>query len=225
MPIRLNLLAEAQAAEDERRRDPVKRAIWVAVLIIVIILVWSSSLQLKALLVHSDVSRLEGQITSHTNEYRGVLANQTRIAEYKGKLLALERLSTNRLLSGKLLNALQQTSVDDVQLIRMRLDQLYLTTEGVKPRTNDDGVLIPGKLPTCTEKTLLTLEGDDSSANPGDQLNKYKSAIATNAYFKDVLIKTNGVSLKTLAPPAISPLTGKRGVTFALECRYPEKTR
>ena len=30
MPIRLNLLAEAQAAEDLRRRDPVKRALWLA---------------------------------------------------------------------------------------------------------------------------------------------------------------------------------------------------
>ena len=34
MPIRLNLLAEAQAAEEARRRDPVKRAIWLAALII-----------------------------------------------------------------------------------------------------------------------------------------------------------------------------------------------
>ena len=35
MPIRLNLLAEAQAAEEARRRDPVKRAVWMAALIIV----------------------------------------------------------------------------------------------------------------------------------------------------------------------------------------------
>ncbi len=34
MPIRLNLLAEAQAAEEMRRRDPVKRALWLAGLII-----------------------------------------------------------------------------------------------------------------------------------------------------------------------------------------------
>ena len=29
MPIRINLLAEQQAAEEARRRDPVKRALWV----------------------------------------------------------------------------------------------------------------------------------------------------------------------------------------------------
>ena len=35
MPIRINLLAEAQAAEEMRRRDPVKRALWGASIVVV----------------------------------------------------------------------------------------------------------------------------------------------------------------------------------------------
>jgi hypothetical protein len=225
MPIRLNLLAEAQAAEEERRRDPVKRSIWVAALILVVMLVWSSSLQLKAIMLNSEVSRLQGQINSHKNEYQLVLDNQTRTGEYKSKLAALERLSTNRFLNGNLLNALQQTVVDDVQLLRVRVDQNYILYEGTKSQTNDDGVLIPGKPASATEKTLLTLEGSDSCANPGDQLNKYKSALATNAYLQQVLVKTNGIGLKNLAPPQVSAFTGKSSVNFTLECRYPEKIR
>jgi hypothetical protein len=225
MPIHLNLLAEAQAAEEERRRDPVKRAAWVAALIVVLILVWSSSLQLKAILVHSDVSRLEGQIASHTNEYRGILEDQNRAVDIRSRLAALESLSTNRLLNGTLLNALQLTTVDDVQLLRLRVDQTYACVEGTKTRTNDSNVIIPGRPPTSTEKTVLTLEGADSSANPGDPLNKYKSALAANRDLKAVLVKTNGINLKNLTPPQISPLTGKRSVIFTLECRYPEKTR
>jgi hypothetical protein len=225
MPIRLNLLAEAQSAEEARRRDPVKRAAWVSALIIVVILVWSSSLQLKAILIHSEVSRLDGQINSQTNEYRQVLDNQNKAADFKNRLEALRNLSANRLLQGSLLNALQKTTVDDIQLLRLRLDQTYVYFEGTKAHTNDNNVLVPGKPPTSTEKTLLTLEGADSCANPGDQLNKYKDALAANAYFKQVLLKTNGISLKNLAPPQSSPLTGKRSVTFTLECRYPEKTR
>jgi uncharacterized protein YoxC len=227
MPIRLNLLAEAQMAEEARRRDPVKRAIWVAVLIIVLILVWSSSLQLKAILVRSDVSHLEGQVNSRTNEYQSSLDNQNKIADIQHKLQELRRLSANRLLQGTLLHALQQTTVDNVQLIRLRVEQTYVSFEGTKAHTNDDKVLIPGKLPTNTEKILLTLEGADSSANPGDQLqlNKFKDALARNPYLKQVLLKTNGISLKNLSPPQPSPLTGKRSVIFSLECRYPEKTR
>jgi hypothetical protein len=225
MPIRLNLLAEAQAAEEARRRDPVKRTAWVAALIIVLILAWSSSLQLKAILVHSEVSRLEGQISSHNDEYKVVLDNQNKTADLKNKLQALRSLSANRLLQANLLNALQKTTVDDVQLLRLRVDQSYAYFEGTKSHTNDDNVLVPGKLPTSTERILLTLEGVDTSANPGDQVNNYKSALATNAFLKEVLLKTNGISLKNLAPPQVSPLTGKRSVIFTLECRYPEKTR
>ena len=225
MPIRLNLLAEAQAAEEERRRDPVKRAAWVSVLIVVVILVWSSSLQLKAILVNSEVSRLEGQISSHTNEYQVVLGNQNKTTDISRRLEALRRLSASRMLNGTLLNALQQTTVDDVQLIRLRVEQLYTVVEGTKTSTNEDNVVIKGRAPTTTEKTLLILEGADSSANPGDQLNKYKDALATNAYLKLALVKTNGINLKNLAPPQVSPLTGKRAVVFSLECRYPEVTR
>ncbi|MEI8041555.1 MAG: hypothetical protein WCL11_09115, partial [Verrucomicrobiota bacterium] len=137
MPIRLNLLAEAQAAEEARRRDPVKRAIWLGILAVVLILVWSSSLQLKAMLLRSDVSRLEGQLAFKTNDYRAVLDDQSKTAEMKQKLDALRRLSANRLLNGTLLNALQQTTVDDIQLVRLRLDQSYVLVEGSKTRTNE----------------------------------------------------------------------------------------
>jgi len=225
MPIRLNLLAEAQAAEDARRRDPVKRAIWLAALAIVLILVWSSSLQLKAMLIRSDLNRLEGQISTHTNEYQVVLGNKNKVADINQKLAALRELSAQRLLNGTLLNALQQTTADDVQLLRLRIDQDYTRFEGTKPRTNANDVVIPGKPPTSTEKIQLTLEGADTSTNPGDGLNRYRERLAANSYFQQMLVKTNGISLKSLAPPGIFPVNGKRGVTFILECRYPDHTR
>ena len=225
MPIRLNLLAEAQAAEEARRRDPVKRGIWVGVLVVVVMLVWSSSLQLQAILANSELGRLEGQIQANTNAYKAVLDSQNKTAEIKGKLDALRLLSANRLLNGTLLNALQRTTVDDVQLLRLRVEQLYIQVEGAKMRTNDSGTIIPARPATATEKIVLALEGMDSCPNPGDQLNRYKDALGTNGYFGRMLVQTNAINLRSLAPPQISPLTGKRGVHFALECRYPEKTR
>ena len=225
MPIRLNLLAEAQAAEEARRRDPVKRAIWLAALVIVAILVWSSSLRLKAMLVSSEVSRLEGTISSQTNEYYVVLDNQNKTAEIKRKLSALRELSADRLLNGTLLNALQKTTVNDVQLLRLRVEQLYAGTEATKPRTNGIGVMIPGKPATVTENISLTLEGADMAANPGDGLNRYKDALAKNDYFKQALLNTNGITLKNLARQQTLASSGKRSDIFTLECRYPEKTR
>jgi hypothetical protein len=227
MPIRLNLLAEAQAEEVARRRDPVKRAIWIAALLVVLLLVWSSSLQLKTIFLASDVSRLQGRISSHTNEYQGVLENQNKARDIRGKLDALRRLSAARLLNGTLLNALQQPSADQVQLLRLRVEQLYTVVEGTKTRTNEDKVVIKGRPPTATENILLTLEGADTSANPAlsDQVNKYKEAVAANPYFKEMLVKPNGIILKNVSPPQVVASIGKRGVIFKLECHYPEVTR
>lgn len=223
MPIRLNLLAEDQAAEEVRRRDPVKRAIWVAGLLVTLMLVWSSSLQLKAMLAKRDLGQVEGRMNTHTNEYQLVQKNAKSIKEANLKLEALQQLAHNRFLSANLLNALQQTTVDDVQLVHLRADQTYVFTEGTKPRTNDNRVL-PGKPATWTEKIVLTLDGNDASAS-GDQYNKLKEALSGNRYFLDALDKTNQVALKGLGTPQVNPETGKQFMSFTLECRYPEKTR
>jgi hypothetical protein len=225
MPIRLNLLAEAQADADMRRRDPVKRALWLAALFIALMLAWSSFLQLRITLANSDTSRLEAQMGARTNEFQQVLDNQRKTGEINGRLRVLRQLASSRFLNGNLLNALQLTTVDDIQLTRLRVEQLYSGSEGSKTHTNDDNVVIPGKPATATERIMVSLEGVDSSSNPGDQVNRFKAVLATNAYFKSMLLRTNAIILKSLSPPQVTPVTGKPCVMFTLECRYPEKTR
>ena len=106
MPIRLNLLAEAQAAEDLRRRDPVKHAIWLAGLLVALMLVWSSGLYLKAMIARRALGRVEGQITVRTNDFQQVLDFRNKTGDIETKLAALVQLATNRFLNGTLLNAL-----------------------------------------------------------------------------------------------------------------------
>ncbi len=224
MPIRINLLAEAQALEDLRRRDPLKRAIWIGVFLVALALAWSSSVQLKAMMAKRELSQLEGQLTSRSNEFRQVLENERKLAEVKEKLAALRQLAANRYLHGSVLNALQQTTIDDVQLIRFRTDLSYVLTEEVKPKTNANNRYVPGKPATVTERILLTLDAKDSGAVPGDQVNKFKQAIADCSYFRSALGKTNEVRLTNLSPPQTGA-DGRPFVLFTLECRYPEKTR
>jgi hypothetical protein len=104
------------------------------------------------------------------------------------------------------------------------VDQAYAYTEGSKPKTNEDRV-IPGTKAKATEKILVTLEGGDTSPR-FDQYTKYQDALMANSYFKSVLVKTNGVTLKSgsLSMPQMSQ-SGRPTVSFALECRFPEKTR
>ena len=224
MPIRLNLLAEAQAAEELRRRDPVKRSLWVAGLVIALMLAWSSFLQLRVTLASSEVTKIEAQMGARTNEFRQILDNQKKTVEMDNKLNLLRQLAAHRFLNGTLLNALQQTTVDDAQLVRLRVDQALVTIEGTKTRTNADNVVVKGRPPRTTEKILLNLEGLDLSPNPGDQVNRFKDMLTANSYFKNMLTRTNPVNLKSLSPPQVAPITGKPCVSFNLECRYSDKT-
>ena len=224
MPIRLNILAEAQAAEEMRRRDPVKRAIWVGCLLVVGVLVWSSSVYVNALMAKNDLSTVQAAIASRSNEFSVVQAQQKKTDDSKGKLAALRQLSTNRFLNGNLLDALQHVTLDDVALMQIQINQAYLATEAIKDKTNTEGRITRGKPATIKESIHVTLDARDSGPVPGDQVNKYKDALTTNAYFRAELSKTNGVRLTFVGSPTIMP-DSKPFVLFTVECRYPEQTR
>ena len=150
-------------------------------------------------------------------------ANLKKISDTRDKLGALQQLSDGRFLQGNLLNALQQITVTGVQMTRLRVDQNYIVKAGSPGQTNQFGV-IPGKPPVATERIVLSLDAKDYSANPGDQVNKFKGAITTQAYFASALDKTNGVRLASLSSPQTGP-DGRMFVLFTVECRYPDQNR
>jgi hypothetical protein len=224
MPIRLNLLAEAQAAEDLRRRDPVKRALWAAALLVALVLGWGSSLQLKAILANQALGKVGAMMNAKTNEFKKVMDAQKRISDINNRLISLHSLATNRFLNGNLLNAFQQTVVEDVQLSQINVQQSYSLVEGTKDKTNGTTV-VRGRPATVTEHIVLSVEGSDSSASPGDEVSKYKDLLASNAYFSALLGRTNQWVLKSLSAPQVSPDSGRAIVLFTLEAKLPPKTR
>jgi len=223
MPIRINLLAEAQVAEDLRRRDPAKRVLFAGALLVAVALVWSSSLMLKAMLAKKDLAMVQGEIQTRTNEYDRILLNSKKTADAQNKLDELKKLSAARFLQGSLLNALQHATVPGVQLTRLRVDQTYAFTEGTKAQTNRFGT-VAGRPPIVTERVLVTLDAKDSSATPGDQVNRFSELLTQQSYFQTMLDKTNGVRLASLSPPQTGP-DGKPYVLFTVECRYPPQSR
>jgi hypothetical protein len=146
----------------------------------------------------------------------------------QGKIQALHQLTSSRFLQGNLLNALQQTNADDVQLLHLKIDQSYAVVESTKPKTNDNSRVIPGRPGSATEKIVLMLDGFDASPNPGDQVTTYKKAVSNHPYFRSLLGKTNDVNLKNLSAPELMPIAGAVGkpcVLFTLECRMQDKVR
>ena len=212
MPIRINLLAEAQAAEEIRRRDPAKRAAWAALILVAGIVMWICLLQAKIIVVNSSLSRELGTLNSLTNKYTEVVANENKLHDVSSKLTALNRFAGARFLQATPLDALMHASVDGIQLIRLRTDQSV--DEITEPK------------PVSTERDKLILDVKDGSANPGnEQINKYKQILAATTYFKDEHISTNNIQLRNLGVAQIDTETGKPYVQFTLECVYPDKVR
>lgn len=213
MPIHINLLAEERAAEEMRRRDPVKRAIFIGISLVVVALLFGAWRAGAALLVKGKLATVQTLIDAKTNAYSHADSDLKKIALIKGRLTALEKLQQARFLQGNLMNALQHSTVDGVQLTHLRLDQSYNTVQNPKTKTV-----------TITEKKLLHLDARDFSENPGDQVQVFKDTIAKNPYFQSVLGRTNAVQL-TGPPSALQTDIGKPYVTFSLECRFPDITR
>ena len=225
MPIRINLLAEAQAQEEMRRRDPVKRAIVVGVILVAVMLVLSAYLGFKGAAYKSELASSENLLESNSKAHQQVLNNQKQSADLGAKLTALQNLSTSRFLVANLLNALQQTTMDEIQLTRLRLDQ-SLTFNG--EITANLSAKRAAKPASVTERTLLLLDVRDSCSKPGDLIPKFQQFITDAPYFAAMLDKNDPqrVHLKEGSyGPVQSGPDGRQYQPFTLECRFPEKTR
>lgn len=217
MPIRINLLAEAQASEDLRRRDPVKRAIFGGALLVALSLVWYSSIWLRTKMEEQKLNQTQAMLGSHTNDYAQVQASSRKIAEMQQRIDALNQLNNTRFLYGNLLNALQQTYVTNVQLARLHVDQSYTATGGTPAKNG-----VPGRPATVTEHVTLTLEAKDSGPNPGDQVQHFKEALMAQDYLKTRIDPVTGIRLLNLSP--VQSLGDSRPfVTFTLESRFVTK--
>ena len=226
MPIRINLLAEAQALEELRRKDPVKRAILVASCVVGAVLLWATTLQVRIMAARSELNSSAAQWKGLEKPYNDAVGIKRQFIEAEEKLSALQNYTTNRFLIGNAFNALQQTlnGIGDITLVRMKLEQNYIHTEETKPRTNGTAI-ISGKPATSTEKVMLQLEAIDASAQPGSQVSRFKQTITSVPYFQENLQKTNGVLLTSLSAPMAGALSRNPYVMFTLQCFYPEKLR
>jgi hypothetical protein len=221
MPIRLNLFAEDQALETQRRRDPVKRAIVVGAVLVILMLGWAGILMLKVMAVKNEVSGVDLKIRAQTNAYSLIVNNEKKLADSKQKLRSLHILATNRFLNGNLLDALQRTIVEKVQVTRFKVTQIYNLTDEVKPKDDEDK-RVP-KPATVTEKISFTLDATDTSLN-GEAATRFQNALSAAPYFERTLAKTNGFRLKSIGAPQIDA-SGQSFSTFTLEAYLPEKTR
>jgi hypothetical protein len=209
MPIRINLLAEAQAAEEARRKDPVKRAVWIGGFVVFVVLLCAATLQFKIIVARSEVSGLQASWKAIEKQVQEVNDRRNSTRELEQKLSAVDQFTTNRMLWATALNALQNTTVDGVQLVRMRTEQTFILNEG--------------KRPSVTERIALSLEARDYGSSANDHVPQFKESLATYPYFKSNLQKTNNVQLTSLSAPQLDG--GREFRAFGMQLFFQEKER
>jgi hypothetical protein len=226
MPIRINLLAEAQAAEELRRKDPVKRAFLGGCILVGFVILWAGYLQLKVVGVKAEVEAHDQRWLNVKEDYEVLKASKDQADGLRARLNALERLSTDRFLWGPTLNALQFSTVSDIHVIKLRGQQTFQQIAAIPAKTNQSGVVSHGKPASSIERTVFTINAKDFGTEAEQNYNKFREAIEKNPYFASHLDPAGGVKLVDLVPPAPDPANpGRRFMLLILECRFPEVSR
>lgn len=225
MPIRINLLAEAQALEDLRRRDPVKRTVIVGIGLVSFMVLWSVSLWVKSIAYKTEISNAQELLKTYSTANKEVLNNIKQTKEISQKLDALQKLSHDRFRAGNLMDGLQHITVEDVQLLHVRYDDRLNFNEEIRP---DEETHRKARAAFVTDRVTVTLDAKDSSAHPGDLIPKFQQAVTDSPYFTAMLDKSDPQRVH-LKPGSVGlqqmGADGRSFQAFGLECLYPEKTR
>lgn len=130
MPIRINLLAEQLAAEEMRRRDPVKRALYAGAGLVVLMLLWIATTFAKVKTVESNLQTQSARLNEVEDASKEVRKNHAEINDIQTRIAALDRYSQERFFWGSLLDSVQHLSADELRLTEIRGSHTYRENEG-----------------------------------------------------------------------------------------------
>jgi hypothetical protein len=127
MPIRINLLAEQQAAEDAKRKDPVKRALVMGVSLIVLTLVWTLTTHMQVKARRAELANLDTAFKQLEEKAKAVRTVQADMGDLERRIISLDRYSTNRVLWASMLDAMQRATMDSIRLKSISANEHYIT--------------------------------------------------------------------------------------------------
>jgi hypothetical protein len=208
MILALNLLAGTQQPRRKKQSASTRLVLCACGISLLAMLGWSAYLETRIFLARAGVTQAQHDMERRKPAYRAALDKQAKVAEMSRTLLALQKYSASRFLNAPILNALQQTTVEDIELTRLQTEVAANDPQaGATPR--------PGRM-------VLHLEGTDSSSRAGAKIEPFRDMVSTNSYFLSALAKSQGVILKNISPSQLSSNSGRFCVFFKLDCVYPE---
>jgi type IV pilus assembly protein PilM len=207
--IQINLLADKLEAEESRRRDPFRRCVLAACLLVVLMGLWIIQLYPDSWGAQSELNQTEYDLKRVKFEAQGILAVSRKTAAIEANLQVLHQQAAQRFLWAAPLNALQFATTDGIQFLQLRLQENL--------------AILPEKTNGVRQGITLTIRAKDASDPPASD--QFMDALARDPYFQEALRKENPVTLKERLPPQIDPTNpSKSFVLFTILCAYPERS-
>ncbi len=224
MPIRINLMAEAQALEEARLHNPVKQGIWIAGFFVAVMVLWIAKVEIDVYFAQNDLSTLNAAWDSNVKNYQAATNAMVLTATANAKIAALDHLQTNRFLWGPVLNALQYTVVDQVFVTRIWGLQ---TIEREKNTAIGSGSTLKTILGSANfEKVRLSIAGKDYSRS-GEGYRNYEDALNHYDYFAKMMGGHDGFTIDGAPGPQFpdSPGSSRLFRAFTLTNQFPDIRR
>lgn len=189
MPIRINLLAEEQHEAELRRRDPVKRAVTVAAVIVACVVGYYAWLLTQKGLKSAAVDKNKQALTAIEADAAVAREALSGVTELEKRIHALNNLSTNRVLWGTFMNALQQVAMKEVPVSQFRVIQDY-RIDRPPPQ---------GKIPmpaTAIQQISVGITARDYGRPQQQLYNQFRQKMLGHEWLKEQLDEENGVTFE-----------------------------
>jgi len=170
------------------------------------VLVWSASLQMKLMSDNAKSSQLANSLGSKTNEYTQILGNERKLVDAKNKLKRCTP-GLGAFPAGGTADALQHSTMEGIQITRVRLDQNFRRDAGGQVE-NGGRRADPGKAGASVER--ITLSSRPRTATPIRERShdQFKEVIARNPFFQGRNITTNSILLREISSPQVDTESG-----------------
>jgi hypothetical protein len=218
MPIYIDLLAEDHEADELRRKDPVKRTIFFAGVIVFIVALYCGSLIMKNASLNGTTREKLDKWTALEADFNTVTESLIKTADLERSLTALYAYSNDRFVWGTVLDDLQNNATPGIVITQIRTEQSFtLNAEEKRGKAT-----IPA---SSTEAIKLWIDAKDNSQNPGSQVNAYREALAALPHFAEHIEPVKGIRLTDLTAPQTDQTSNETFVAFTIECTYPPRER
>ena len=116
-------------AEQARRKDPVKRTMQGGVALVALALCCVGLVQFKMRRAGTELSELESKWKAIASDYAELEKKLKKSVDLEIRLGQLQSMATNRFLVGSMLDAVQYAVLPDINIVRLKTDQSFVTEQ------------------------------------------------------------------------------------------------